>query len=185
MTRWTAWVALSLGMLLQACAMAPGDPSAAGGPETVPELTLNLPEENCVCVESEQVDYTFLEKGFKAVIARDYIEAVQHLQRYSRMEDSPAAQWESGIAIAYISMLPHSPFFDPEEARKSFKRLDGELSKGLNVHPETLLMRESLETFVVMDRHIDDVERNNAMLKEDLEKREDALKRLRELTLGQ
>ena len=36
-----------------------------------------------------------------------------------------------------------------------------------------------------MDRRVSDLESDNATLREELEKREEALKRLRELTLGQ
>ena len=95
------------------------------------------------------------------------------------------ASWEADIAIAYVSMLPSSPFFDANAARKSFRKLEKQLSEDMQLHPNARLMRESLEAFVVMDRHIADLENNNATLKEDLEKREAALKRLRELTLGQ
>ena len=42
-----------------------------------------------------------------------------------------------------------------------------------------------LESFTVMNRHVTDLEGRNGMLEEDLAKREEALKRLRELTLGQ
>ena len=46
-------------------------------------------------------------------------------------------------------------------------------------------MQQALESFVLMERHVADLENRATMLREDLEKREQALKRLRELTLGQ
>ncbi len=155
-------------------------------PTPVPELTLNLPDEKtCTCVEEVTEDYTFLEKGFSALAQGDHIEAVQHFQRYQRLEKSATAEWESSIAIAYISMLSSSPFYDAEAARKSYRKLKQEYADDMQVHDKTLIMAQSLESFVVMDRHIADLENNNATLKEDLEKREEAIKRLRELTLGQ
>jgi hypothetical protein len=175
-------------LFLQACASEPvADQSVAPGSEPVPELTLNLPEqaENCVCAGSEAVDHTFLEKGFDALAAGDHIEAVQYFQRYQRLEKSPRADWEAGIAIAYDSMLPRSPFYDPEAAAKSYAGLSAHDFKGEPVHTKILMMRDALETFVAMDRKITKLNSENKALSEDLAKREEALKRLRELTLGQ
>lgn len=152
----------------------------------MPELTLNLPsQQQCACVPQEQADYTFLEKGFKELLDGEYIDAVQHFQRYQRLEASPRAQLEAGIAIAYVSMLPRSPFYDPEAARSSFKDLREKNAKELKVHEMTRMMRQSLLNFLVLEDHIEDLENSNTTLKEDLKKREEALKRLRELTLGQ
>ncbi len=190
-------IALAFSGLLQACVQqpvsneptpvtdAPNAPDTS--PEPVPELTLNLPKgERCNCpAPAGETDYTFLERGYDALSRGEDIEAVQYFQRYQRLESSPAADWEARIAIAYVSMLPRSPFFDPEAARKSYKELNKLLEPGMQVHQQSLLMRDSLETFVVMDRHIADLESNNDTLKEDLQKREEALRRLRELTLGQ
>lgn len=152
----------------------------------MPELTLNLPEQqDCVCTAEDQSDYTFLEKGFSALVTGDHIGAVQHFQRYQRLESSPRADWEAGIAIAYDSMLPRSPFYDPEAARKAYNRLKKEPYDGMQPHEKILMMRDSLETFVEMGRRITSLERENSALREDLKKREEAIKRLRELTLGQ
>ena len=153
--------------------------------EPVPELTLNLSENNCTCIADEAPDYTFLERGFKALVEGDHIEAVQYFQRYQRLETSAEADWEAAIAIAYISTLPKSPFYDPNEARKAYRKLKKNYSTDMRVHGQSLLMRDSLEAFIVMQRHVNDLQVTNATLKEDLRKREEALKRLRELALGQ
>lgn len=184
---------------LQGCATPASEPGpapeeapveAAGEarqPRSQPELTLNLPRkpENCPCPAEEPRDQTFLERGYSALSRGDYIGAVQHFQRYQRLEAAPEAQWEAGMAIAYVSMLPNSPFFEPEAARNSLERLDAELTTQMQVHETSLLMRDSLEAMTELDRHIAELESNNAILREDLKKREEALKRLRELTLGQ
>ena len=52
-------------------------------------------------------------------------------------------------------------------------------------HEKVLMMRDALETFVAMDREITRLESDYAIVREDLAKRVAALKRLRELTLGQ
>ena len=46
-------------------------------------------------------------------------------------------------------------------------------------------MRDALEAFLVMQRHMNDLQVANTTLAQDLKKREEALKRLRELALGQ
>jgi tetratricopeptide (TPR) repeat protein len=187
--------------VLTGCAAAPADtadsemrPAVVAEAEAeAPELTLNLPlmraGEDCRCDEApaseESRDLTFLERGYAALARGDHIEAVQYFQRYQRLETSPEAAWEAGMAIAYVSMLQASPFFDPDAARKSWRRLSKSYTSDMQVHYQSLLMRDSLETFLTLERHITDLEANNATLKEDLEKREEALKRLRELTLGQ
>jgi len=60
------------------------------------------------------------------------------------------------------------------------------------VHETILLMRDALEIFVALHQKIDDEQNQkdvlvekNEVLAENLEKREEALRRLRELTLGQ
>jgi len=183
--------AATLVLLLQACATtqqvgeeASAEPAA--DPQAVPELTLNLPQqEDCTCVPENPADYTFLEKGFSALAGGDHIEAVQYFQRYQRLESSPQANWEAGIAIAYDSMLPHSPFYDPQAARKSYTRLKGQQVEGAPIHEKVLILRDSLEVFMTMRERIYRLNTNNAVLKEEVAKREEALKRLRELALGQ
>ena len=188
-TRINALAAAGLLLLLQACSSAPATQQSAAesAPEAVPELTLNLPEQaqDCACVVTEEADYTFLDKGFNALVAGDHIEAVQYFQRYQRLESSPQANWEAGIAIAYDSMLPDSPFYDPAAARTAYGNLKDQQVGGVPIHTKALMMRDALETFVAMEQQISDLESDNALLRQDLEKREEALKRLRELTLGQ
>lgn len=177
--------------LLQACTTAKPveDTSAATAKKAVPELTLNLPEQNCNCEVAETPDYTFLEKGFSELVAGDHIEAVQSFQRYQRLEQSAEADWESGIAIAYVSTLSKSPFYNPVEAQKAASLLKKQKKeqrvKGKNVHEKSLFMRDALEAFLVIQRHVNDLQITNATLRADLSKREEALKRLRELALGQ
>ncbi|MEM9257032.1 MAG: hypothetical protein AAGA91_16440 [Pseudomonadota bacterium] len=155
-------------------------------PVEVPELTLNLPEEHvCDCSAEEAVDYTFLDKGLQSLALGDHLEAVTYFQRYQRMEASPRADWEAGIAMAYDSMLPDSLFYDPVAAQEVFQRLQQERPEGEQFHHSILIMNDALSAFVDMQAKIGDLRSGNAALAEDLRKREEALKRLRELTLGQ
>ncbi len=187
--RFPSFAAAGLVLLLQACASAPPVEEVAVAPEPqqpVPELTLNLPEEqSCVCVRNEEADYTFLEKGFNTLVVGDHIEAVEYFQRYQRLESSPEADWEAGIAIAYDSMLSQSPFYDPQAAVKSYENLAKKQTEGVQLHPNALMMRNALEQFVAMQLQITSLQSDNATLAQDLEKREEAIRRLRALTLGQ
>jgi hypothetical protein len=178
------------GALLSGCAPQPvaeAEPAAPvpRNPDDV-QLTLNMPAQDatCDCGSQETMDCTFLERGVRALAEGEHIEAVQYFQRYQRLEKSPLAQWESRLAIAYASMLPSSPFYDAEAARDSYVALQRD-EPGGKKHHSIVLMQQALETFVLMERHVEDLENRANMLEGDLEKREQALKRLRELTLGQ
>jgi hypothetical protein len=175
-------------LLLQGCSATPVSETSPGeSMEPVPELTLNLPDkpEECDCALADEADYTFLEKGFSALVAGEHIEAIQYFQRYKRLESSPQADWEADIAIAYDSMLPSSPFYDPASARRAYESLKEKQVQDAALHDKVLMMRDALETFVAMERKISKLETDNGILREDLAKREEAIKRLRELTLGQ
>lgn len=183
--RYSIFPAAVLMIALQGCA-----PTAVQEPEPgtgeVPEITLNLPQDDCVCVSDEELaDYTFLEKGYSALAEADYEGAVHYFQRYQRLEKSPEAEWEVAMAIAYVSSLSNSPFYDADEARKSWRKLNKEDWKSMQLHQQSLLMRQSLETSITLERKVTKLEDSNAILRDELEKREEAIKRLRELTLGQ
>ena len=175
--------------LLAACSSAPVDDAAdsvavAGQPE--PELTLHLDSgSDCEPADGESRDYTFLDRGLAALAAGDHIDAVRYFQRYQRLESSPETDWEAAMAIAYTSMLPQSPFFDPGAASNSYRRLQGERIDESRAHSQVLLMRDALAAFSAMQAEIAKLNGDKRELAEDLAKREEAIKRLRELTLGQ
>ena len=176
---------VGLLVFLQACAQAPAQPVAPAS-EEVPEITLNLPEEtDCTCVEEVTRDYTFLEKGFASLAEGNHEDALDHFQRYRRLESTDEAKWEAGIAVTYMRSLEDSPLYDPNEARKSYRDLYTQNWQSMELHQQTLLMRQSLESFRLMNRRQTELEESNASLKEDLAKREEAIQRLRDLTLGQ
>ena len=75
--------------------------------------------------------------------------------------------------------------YNPQVARSSFKVLRKQNAKELKVHDYTRLMRQSLINFLELHDQIDKLKTSNASLQEDLKKREEALKKLRDLTLSQ
>jgi hypothetical protein len=204
--RCRAVVLVTLTLSLQACTAipvaptdtgvkrTPGSAAAAGeAPAAVaadlPELQLNLPDQShCNCVPAAAAsaeDNTFLEKGYEALLDGEYEDAMQHFQRYRRLESSPRADLEAGIAIAYLRMLPRGPYYDPVVARDSFRALREQNAKKLQVHDYVRLMRLSLLNLLEQQQTTEKFRASNATLKEDLKKREEALKRLRDLTLSQ
>lgn len=191
--------AFTLALLLQACSSTPEQSTTDVPPSTestatdqtsvptVPELQLNLPQQipACDCPEEEEKDYTFLEKGYRALLDGEYEEAMDYFLRYQRLESSPRAQLEAGIAITYVQMLPRSNYYNPEVARSSFNVLRNQNAKALGVHDYTRLMRQSLINFVIVQNQLDELRSRNQNLQQELDKRDDAIKRLRDLTLGQ
>jgi hypothetical protein len=189
-TRFVCFAVGGLVLLLQACAENPAArvaPSASERPP-VPEINLNLPDHGgaaCACEPEEEVDATFLDKGLAALVAGDHREAVNYFRRYQRLESSPGVDWEASIAVAYVKMMPDSPYYNPNAATESYRRLMRVRPTDIPLHEKVLIMRDSLEIFVHLHTQIDDLQNENGLLQENLEKREDALRRLRELTLGQ
>lgn len=177
---------ICLVLLVAACAnTAPVESGAARETAGEPELTLHLPEPGCGCAEEDGRDFTFYDKGISLLLAGEYTEAVASFQRYQRLESSPEVEWEAALAIAYTSILPQSPSYDPSSARAEFERLQGLSVDTRRVHVKSLLMRDALANALQLHAQLDQLASDKRQLTEDLQKREEALKRLRELTLGQ
>jgi hypothetical protein len=168
---------------LYGCAQAPENETEVPASEPVPEITLNLPKNECDCT-AEDGDHTFLEKGFDALHRGEYLDSLQYFQRYQRIEKTPLADTEAKIAIAYLSILPDSPIFDSRAVSDSYNTLRQQIEPQWKLHDQILLMQDSLETFIDMQRKISQLEDQNAVLREELAAREEAIKRLRDLTLG-
>lgn len=193
-SRFLVLAAAALAPLLAACASAPmpqpAEPPQAPAPQPVPELTLNLPAPespaDCNCdLPANAVDPTFLDKGLALLNAGEYKEAVGYFRRYQRLESAAGVDWEAEIAIAYVKMLPQGPYYNWRASRDSYLRLMREPPKGVQLNEKIVLMRDTLPILIDLHTQIDDLQRETATLTETLEKREEALRRLRELTLGQ
>ena len=187
LTRVSFFVLGVIVLLLQACAS--GSP-AIDSPQVSSsnEISLNLPDQTlapCVDDQNVGVDYTYLEKGFSAMVAGDNVEAVNYFRRYQRLESSPGADWEAGIAIAYEKMLPDSPYYNWRAAADAYRRLMRRVPEGIELNQQVLILGGTLAVLVELHDYIDELQNEKDDLSENLEKREEALKRLRELILGQ
>jgi tetratricopeptide (TPR) repeat protein len=189
-TRFPILAAAGLALVLQACATVPPatQESAPTEQKPVPELTLNLPDQSdtdCACDSEEASDHNLLDKGFRALESGDHREAVNYFRRYQRLDPSAGVDWEAEIAVTYDKMFPESPYYNSKAASESYHQLKRQQPEGVEVHEKILMMRDALAILVALHQKIDDQQDENDVLAEDLEKREEALKRLRELTLGQ
>lgn len=187
LTRVSFFILGVIVLLLQACAS--GSPAIdAAQVSGSDEITLNLPDQTlapCVDDQNVGVDYTYLEKGFSAMVAGDNVEAVNYFRRYQRLESSPGADWEAGIAIAYEKMLPDSPYYNWRAAADAYRRLMRRVPEGIELNQQVLILGGTLAVLVELHDYIDELQNEKDDLSENLEKREEALKRLRELILGQ
>lgn len=89
----------------------------------------------------------------------DYREAVNYFRRYQRLESSPSVNWEAGIAIAYVKMLPQSPYYNWRAAHEAYLRLMREQPTGIALHENIALLRETLAILVDLHLQINDLGR--------------------------
>lgn len=177
--------AIALALLLGACTTAPqsGDEiGETGEMGQEPALELNIPVTGDTPCENREV--SLLDRGFSELAAGRHIEAVTYFKRYRELEPSSAAAWEAEIAIAYDSMMTQSPFYDPEAAQAAYRKLADSQPSAERLHEKTLMMRDALQAYSLLMERVEELGRDNAELSETLAKREEAIKRLRELTLG-
>ena len=172
-------------ILISACVSKPTENGYRDTGEHSPKLNQDKDELTTKLMKLDNENVSWLDKGFKALADGDHISAVLFFQRHSRLKNTLAADWEASIAIAYVSMLPGSPFYDMKAVRISYTQLSAWSIDDSLVNSQIVLMRDALEAFVSLHRELKDLERDNELLEATLAKRESALRRLRELTLGQ
>ena len=172
-------------IVISACVSKPTENGYRDTGEQSPKLNQDKDEVTTKLIKLDNGNISLLEKGFKALADGNHISAVQLFQRHSKFNNTLAADWEASIAIAYVSMLPGSPFYDMKAVRVSYTQLSAWSIDDSLVNSQIVLMRDALEAFVSLHRELKDLERDNELLEATLAKRQSALRRLRELTLGQ
>lgn len=150
----------------------------------VPELNLNLPSEEEACLQPDPEDRSFIEKAFVALESGDHLEALQYFQRFQRTEQGDVERLEARIGIAYLIFVPASPVHDLQAARSMYRELRNVEMDDSQMHMETVIMRDAMDAFHQLEAQISDLRARNRVLSDNLEKREEALKRLRDLTIG-
>ena len=155
---------------------------ASTAPEPVPpvppanELNLNMLEPraaatDCDCDALAVSQENYFDRGVRALAARDYDQAIIYFERHRELV-SPEAKREADVGLAFVTLL----------RQKSMIANDGFVD-GIDERAEVMIL--ALAAVRALEEQIDTINALNKTLSKDLEKREDALKRLRDLTLGQ
>ncbi len=166
-------LAIAAAILLAGCA-TPEPQTAAPEPE-VAEVELNLPEPvdetSCDCDAVVEVQENYFDRGVRALAARDYEQAGIYFERHRDSEGSEA-QREADVGIAFVTLMSEASIATSESG-----------SSGVDERAEVMIL--ALAAVQTLEGRIEALDALNKAISEDLEKREEALKRLRDLTLGQ
>ncbi|EED36631.1 hypothetical protein NOR51B_2583 [Luminiphilus syltensis NOR5-1B] len=170
-------VALSSALVaLSACATSSPDPTPE--PVEATEITLNLPvpevesaqPESCACREKGlEAAENYFDRGVRALAAGDYLQAEKYFNRH-RDEAISQTVREADVGLAFVALL-------------SATHSDALVAEGLDQRAEVMML--ALAAVQTLEGQIKALDTLNDVLAKDLKKREEALNRLRELTLGQ
>ncbi len=168
--------AAALTALLAGCATTP-EPQAAPALTAPSPAELNIPEPavdaNCNCDDpAPALVENHFDRGVRALAARDYVRARVYFERH-RDTGEEQAQREAEVGMTFVSLLEDSVG-------------DGRSENGASgVDERAEVMSLALAAIDQLQAQITMLTQRNETLASDLEKREEALKRLRDLTLGQ
>lgn len=166
---------ITLALLLSTgCAMPAPDPKPQAAVDTR-DIQLNLPEPAavpaaCDCEPAVAVEENDFDRGIRALVARDYTQARVYFGRHRDSGDTGASR-EADVGLAFVALLDESADALPATAPGADERAE--------------MMSLAMALVESLEGRVDALNAVNAMLEENLAKREEALKRLRDLTLGQ
>ena len=155
------------------CASAP-EPTPEPVIAAPPPAALNLPEpgiEACPCEEAEALVENYFDRGVRSLAARYYEQAKTYFERH-REDGSSEAQREADVGIAFVTLMSDQVRDVPEDG-----------AVGVDERAEVMIL--ALAAVQTLEGRIESLDALVAALSKDLKKREEALKRLRDLTLGQ
>lgn len=168
----------ALALCLGGCA-TPAEVAQAPVPEPAPpapsELNIPVPgtDLNCECEgEAEVVVENYFDRGVRALAARDYARARVYFQRHRESGEEQATR-EADVGIAFVTLLDRSSDDSITDAGAS----------GVDERAEVMIL--ALAAIESLEGQLKTLTDLNKALSSDLAKREEALKRLRDLTLGQ
>lgn len=170
--------ALAIMLALGGCASAPEsvpEPQPTPAPPEPSELNIPLPsdeEAGCDCPPGDAVVENYFDRGVRALAARDYERARVYFERHRGSGESQAIR-EADVGIAFVTLLSQSDHAPSEDAGAS----------GVDERAEVMIL--ALAAIETLEGQLSTLKQLNDALSSDLAKREEALKRLRDLTLGQ
>jgi hypothetical protein len=141
----------------------------------VSAAALNIPDplsnDGCDCEEVVVVEENYFDRGVRALAARDYDQAATYFERHRDTEGSEA-QREADVGIAFVTLMSEASI-----------AADDSTASGIDERAEVMIL--ALAAVQILEGRLEALDALNKAISEDLEKREEALKRLRDLTLGQ
>jgi hypothetical protein len=162
---------LSALLVLSGCSLQPSDAASGSGDQSGSDQSAasDLEAIVCQCPNDSPSDDFML--GLQALSQGDYAAAGQHFEEHalSGGEQAPA---EAAIGQALADTLSEYPIGEDS-------------STADEVTDRAMLIDLVLVLIAGLEQKVAELSAENATLAVDLEKREEALKRLRELTLGQ
>ena len=162
---------LSALLLLSGCSLLPSDAASGSGDQSGPDQSAasELEAGVCQCPSDSPSDDFML--GLQALSQSDYVAAGKHFEEHARSGGEQAST-EAAAGQALVDTLSEYP-------------IEGDSSTADEFTDRSVLIDLVLVLIAGLEQQIADLSAENAALSADLEKREEALKRLRELTLGQ
>lgn len=160
-----------LTLTLIGCASSP-----VPEPEPILDSQINLhlpidePDDfSCQCVVAPSENY--FDRGVRALAARDYPQAKIYFDEH-RVSDAEDAEREADIGLAFVALLS----LEVSENHPAYS------ASGIDERAEVMVL--ALAAVTVLEDRLKALTALNQALSTDLERREDALKRLRDLALG-
>lgn len=126
---------------------------------------------SCDCEALAYEDENYFDRGVRALAARDYDQAVHYFESH-RLESGSQGQREADVGIAFVTFMSKAFGADTDTGSSA-------------VDERAELMVLALAALATLEGRLEALDALNRTLSKDLEKREEALKRLRDLTLGQ
>ena len=162
---------LSALLVLSGCSLQPSDAASGSGDQSGSDQSATSGPEASVCQcpsDSPSDDFML---GLQALSQGDYAAAGQHFEEHV-LSGGKQAPREAAAAQALADTLSEYPI------GKDSSRAD-------EITDRAMLIDLVLVLIAGLEQKVAELSAENAALTVDLEKREEALKRLRELTLGQ
>ena len=162
---------LSALFVLSGCSLLPSDAASGSADESGADQSAAGEVEKgvCQCPGDSPSDHFML--GLQALSQGDYAAAGEHFEEHALTGGEQAAR-ETAAGQALLDTLSEYP-------------IEGNPSAEDAVTDRSVLIDLVLVLIAGLEQQVVDLSAENAALSADLAKREEALKRLRELTLGQ
>ena len=162
---------LLIALMVGCASQTPIDEPVGAANETEPALQADG-SSPCDCESGAEAVWSHFDRGIQALADREYGVARIHFENH-REGGSAQEIREAEVGIAFAALMAEADSITAEA--ESADRLDE--------RAEVMVL--ALAAVQALEGRLESLDAINAALTDDLEKRDEAIKRLRELTLGQ